>query len=294
MRHVATTGWIASMTVLGLQGALCAAAATVFWAIVVRGAEPQTTTAVVAAHVVAAARAFYGGYDELVASEHYTQSDSSSESTIDGDLLALKIGGVWMGVRDVHAVNGRQRSDGGERAALLVAARNPVDFAATVARDAARFNKAGVLRTANNPAALLGVFEHADGGRMAFANVRHVTSEHDHLWVIDFRELRSPTLLHTRDGSDVPLRGSVWLSDDWTLKRVQLTADLMSADDGRAGRTMKTTIWLAWDATVAHTVPTRMLEEYLTSTGWAFLRGEATYDHYRRFQVATHQSIPTR
>ena len=168
----------------------------------------------------------------VVGVEKYTQSinPSGAAAMRSRQLLAefalVKSGGPvpWTGYRDVIEVNGQPVHDRRDRLLKIVAeSANPIEEAARLTAESARYNIGPVSRNFNLPTTALFFFHESNLSRFTFT--RKGTKRVDGVEVVEiaFRELRRPTLITTRDGSDVPCEGTLWvLPADGTIVRTRL------------------------------------------------------------------------
>jgi len=168
----------------------------------------------------------------FVAVEKYTQSLSfegaarpSRPIPLVAEFAIVKVpGGGWMGYRDVVEVDGKTITDRRNRLETLLASDTiDTNQAAKIAAESARFNLGPITRNFNVPTATLFFFQPASLSRFTFT--RKDTKKIDGISVveIDFKETKSPTLIMTRAGKDVPTTGTLWIvPEDGTVVRTKL------------------------------------------------------------------------
>ena len=198
---------------------------------------------------VGAYAAAYGDRSSLVvAVETYTQTvtiegaaDVMRPIKLLAEFAIVKLeGGGWTGFRDVIEVNGKPVRDRRDRLlALLTSPSATMSEAARIANESARFNVGPISRNFNTPTAALFFFlpHHLD--RFAFTRKGVKTIDDVRTEEIAFKEQRSPTLIMTRAGKDVPVEGSLWVNpDDGTVVRTRMRmerfADATSAPEQSA------------------------------------------------------------
>ncbi|MBL8140938.1 MAG: hypothetical protein JNM38_07520 [Acidobacteria bacterium] len=99
---------------------------------------------------------------------------------------------------------------------------NEADVRRVIA-EAAQRNLGGVATNFNVPTTALSFFRSQHVGRFTFTRAATRTIEGVETWALDFRETRSPTLVVTRDGDDVPMSGTVWVAPaDGVVVRTRL------------------------------------------------------------------------
>lgn len=208
------------------------------------------------------------------------------------DLLLVKLSDDdwWLQFRDVFEVDRRPVRDRDQRLyKLFVGAKADAKAQATTIQDeSARYNIGPVIRTINIPIMALLFFERSVQPGIQFekgepGNVRHLAdlATPDTIWMIQFRETRSGTMVKGANNRDIPSRGRVWL--DSTNGRI-LRTELISED---------TELRAAIDVTYKSEkgfdllVPEEMREVYNVRVSDTRIDGRATYGHYRKFSVTT-------
>ncbi len=202
------------------------------------------------------------------------------------------------GFRDVFAVNGRAVRDREQRLTELF-----LDRSASVDRriegivaDSARYNVGDVERNINTPTmALLFLgsgyrdgFDFRRGTDAATSLGIDVPGRGLELWVVDYEETGSTTVIRGRDDERLPVRGRYWI--DPATGRVFLSELVLDADSLEALITVR---YEANDA-FGHFVPVEMRERYRNHLSGSLIEGTATYTRFRRFQVLVEESAPSR
>ncbi len=182
--------------------------------------------------------AYIAAYGEkaalVVAVERYTQTvmfEGAPAPTQPRRLVAefaivkTSDGSGWVGFRDVVEVNGKALSDRRDRLVSLFTATGAVDGdeVAGIANESSRFNAGPVSRNFNVPTTAMFFFLPENLDRFQFT--RKATKKIDGVDTLEivFKETRSPTLIMTRAGVDVPVSGAVWVKpDDGTVVRTRL------------------------------------------------------------------------
>lgn len=130
----------------------------------------------------------------------------------------------WQGFRDVVELDGEQIVDRRDRLQALLTGPSAAeaDFRQIVA-DSARFNIGPVARNFNVPTTVLLFFQPSVISRFEFTRRGMKTVEGVEVVQLDFREVARPTLVMRRDGTDVPVEGSVWVVPaDGTVVRTRV------------------------------------------------------------------------
>jgi hypothetical protein len=202
------------------------------------------------------AAAYVAAYGEKMAAvvgvEKYIQNVNPANGApplrprhIVAEFALVKSGGPipWTGYRDVVEVNGDPVQDRRDRIVkILTDSANPLEEAARLTAESARFNVGPVSRNFNVPTSALFFFHEMNLSRFTFT--RKGTKKIDGVDTLEvaFKETAHPTLITTRAGKDVPAEGTIWvLPADGTVVRTRLQlkgfSDLMATDDGRAAAT---------------------------------------------------------
>jgi hypothetical protein len=238
-------------------------------------------------------------YSATIANERYRQTSGRlstaffREVTLESDFGIVRTPGPgqWHGLRDVYRVDGREVQDRGDRLAkLLSEAFDPFrPQAKRIAQESARFNIGPVIRTINNPALVMKILDPANAYRLNFSKVDEDTLDGVPLWVIQFTEHFSPTLVQTSKGEDEPSEGRIWV--DPVLGRLH-RADITFRSTAPGMRFFRARLSVIFreDPRLSLWVPVRMTERYEGSSIDEVV-GEATYSGYRRFGVDTREEF---
>ena len=138
--------------------------------------EPATVPDAALREVLNRVAAYVSAYGQntaaVVALEKYTQflDESGRPQRLTADFALVKTGaGRWLGYRDVIEVNGEPVPDRRNRLlALLKTSSNPLDDAARLTAESARFNVGPVMRNFNVPTTALLFFDAAGLSRFTF------------------------------------------------------------------------------------------------------------------------------
>jgi VWFA-related protein len=187
-----------------------------------------------AMHKAASYVASYGEkMSAVVGVEKYIQNINPTNGTpplrprqIIAEFALVKSGGAvpWTGYRDVIEVNGDPITDRRDRIVkILTESANPLEEAARLTAESARFNVGPVSRNFNVPTTALFFFNEANLSRFAFTKKGTKKIDGIETLEITFKETKRPTLITTRAGKDVPCEGTVWvLPTDGTIVRTRL------------------------------------------------------------------------
>jgi hypothetical protein len=151
-------------------------------------------------------------------------------------------GGAWTGFRDVLEVNGEPVQDRRDRLASLLAGPSPsISEATRIADESARFNVGPIARNINTPTATLFFFLPQNLERFAFTRKGARTIDGTRTIEIAFKETRLPTLITTRAGRNVPLEGSLWITDEGAVIRTRMRVDKFADRAASYGQTQTPT-----------------------------------------------------
>ena len=185
----------------------------------------------------------------VVATETYTQSlsiEGQQEMPRPMKLVAefaiVKLqGGGWTGFRDVVTVNDQPVQDRKDRLmTLLTGDAASLSEATRIANESSRFNIGAISRNFNTPTAALFFFMPANLDRFTFTKKGAKTIDGIKTIEIAYKETKLPTLVTTRAGKNVPLDGSLWVTEDGTVIRTRMHmekfADAQAAPEQQAPR----------------------------------------------------------
>ena len=238
----------------------------------------------------------------IVAEEHYRQQVIATSRPgrptnrqfreLRSDLLLVKPGDgeSWLQFRDVFEVDSKPIRDRDQRLyKLFVNARtDPREQTATIQAESARFNIGPLQRTINIPILALLFFQRDNQSRLQYSranagNVKRFAdlAKESDIWMVEFRETSTDTMVRGEGGRDVPSRGRAWI-DSVTgriLRTEQISEDtLVRAVIDVTYRSEKGLDLL---------VPSEMRENYLIRRSELRIDGRATYGRFRKFTVTT-------
>jgi hypothetical protein len=183
----------------------------------------------------------------VVAQETYTQqvtvegaADVVRPIKLVAEFAIVRLqGGGWTGFRDVVEYNGEKVQDRRDRlVSLLTSSSASISEATRIANESARFNIGPISRNFNTPTAALFFFLPENLERFTFTKKGSKTIDGIKTIEIAYKETKLPTLVTTRSGRNVPLEGSLWVTDDATVIRTRMHmekfADLQAAPDQAA------------------------------------------------------------
>lgn len=180
--------------------------------------------------------AYAAGYGEkasvVVATETYTQSlaiegqqamPRPMKLVAEFAIVKLQGGGGWTGFRDVVSVNDEPVPDRKDRLmTLLTGASASISEATRIANESSRYNIGAISRNFNTPTAALFFFLPANLDRFTFTKKGSKTIDGIKTIEIAYKETKLPTLVTTRSGKNVPLDGSLWVTEDGAVIRTRM------------------------------------------------------------------------
>lgn len=166
--------------------------------------------------------AYVAAYGEkasvVVGVEKYTQSVTTAEAgmirprQLIAEFAIVKTSGGWVGYRDVVQVNTERVADRQDRLLrLLTEPSSDTSELVRIANESARYNIGPVATNLNVPTSALFLFQPSNLHRFAFTRKASRKVEGVDTVEIDFKEIVTPTLVGRRDGTDVPLEGTLWI-----------------------------------------------------------------------------------
>jgi VWFA-related protein len=209
-------------------------------------------------------------------------------------LLVQTPGETWVGYRDVAEVDGKPVRDRADRVQRLFLSKTAEARAqlGRIARESARLNL-GAYRTVNTPTYILQVLHPRWQPHFAFSASSKDVDADGCCVVLSYAETANPTMIATRSGHDIPMKGSIWIEP--ATGRVRRT--LMELPETRWNPRSVLDVTYEPLAGVDMLVPVRMWEWYYSSEVRSpmgtivpvsvLVEGLATYTNLRRFTVTT-------
>jgi hypothetical protein len=203
-------------------------------------------------------------------------------------LVAVGAGDERVSFRDVFEVDGQRLRDREQRLSrlFLKPSEDTLDQAYRIQEESSRYNLGNMKRTVNNPVLPLAILEGGFQSRFHYKLGRRDPKVGPNVWVIEYQEHASPSIIKGRADLDLFSHGRVWVELD--TGRVLMTEILLEQPALRA----KITTMFRFDPRFEIAVPVEMREEYIFDTGTR-VKAVATYDRFRRFNVATDENINT-
>jgi hypothetical protein len=269
-------------------------------------AVPQTSPSLdeVLARLGDYMRAYAQDYAATIAAEHYSQSAGRRTTVLDSEFGIVRLPGnglLWLGLRDVVRVDGKQVPDRESRlAGVFASASTTKGFSSSVATlasgivtETARFNIGTVQRTINNPALVLELLDPRHYPDFRFSKAGEGSVAGIRAWRVAFVERGRPTVMSTTSDGDLPATGEIWVDPSFGRLLRADVAIQFTALGGGGGRIIKGLVSLTFKYApeVELWVPDKMMERYDEAFGRPLQNGEATYTNYRRFRVESDESI---
>jgi len=204
--------------------------------------------------------------------------------------------GEYVQFRDVFEVDGQPVRDRSDRLFLLFT--QPTDASATqtrrIADESARYNIGQIVRNINVPVLPLRFLDPSDRWRFKFSlksrgegptvtadlpqsTTFRVSTE---VWVIEYRETESHTMIRTTGQQDLPSRGRFWIEP--STGRV-LMSEFIAENSNVHSRI---DVSYQSEPLLDLYVPVEMHETYTDRTYPYRITGTATYSNYRHFDVS--------
>lgn len=270
--------------------------ACVLLALTVTRAEAQAPKPAIIDLATAYVHRFVNAFSNVVAEERYTQETTlpRQRRTLRSDFLLVRYPGAtqWHAFRDVLDVDGKPVQDGRQdrlATLFLEPPANALRRADEIARAGARYNLRDI-GTVNNPLHVLGILQVSYRDRFRFTVAGLERSLGPTVRTVRFEEFARPTIIRQNLNRDRPSHGFVWI-DEQTGRVVKTELRIApptarrqpSASDNSFPTTITTLFALSEELGID--VPVEMRDWY--PDGGGDMRGVATYDRFRRFQVHT-------
>ena len=259
---------------------------------------------------------FHRQLSSIVAEERYVQDfksvspDRRHEITpldhrvLLSDLLLVKPEGFrgWMEFRDVYEVDGTPVRERDQRLVqlFLKPSASTDQQIREILDESARYNIGDIQRNVNTPIFPLLFLEAANHYRFKFsrASDRTPTNAADaatsvdgafrvstEMWVVNYVEKESHTMIRTDGGRDLPSRGRFWIDpENGQVRMSELTVE---------NRQIRATIDVSYQSApmLGLLVPIEMRERYEGKRHGTLVEGRATYGRFRQFQVKVDEKI---
>jgi hypothetical protein len=243
---------------------------------------------------------FQSQFGSVVAEERYEQNMrqigglrtgflGQSRTVLRSDFLLVKQdGGMWVPFRDVFERDGKAVRDRQDRLTKLFldgATASAMQQAQRIMNESARYNLGNGTRTINVPTLPLMFLAHDMLGSVAYSLAKSDDAAPGQ--VVTFKEVGTPTLIHTTNDRDLPAEGKFWIDEE---TGAITHAVVRAADDALES---EVTVTFQPDSALGIWVPVRMEERFRRRRDPVEARGVATYSNFRRFKVSTSETLDT-
>jgi hypothetical protein len=213
------------------------------------------------------------------------------------DLLMVKpVGGDrWMQFRDVFEVDGKPVRDRNERLMQLFVSpsASSASQAERIVEESTRYNIGNLQRTVNLPVFALLILDPENQPRFVFKRTdrrdpllgQGTAKLPDDLWVIEYQEVQKRTMIRTTNGRDLSSRGRFWIE----AGSGRVMASELIAEDLMLKGTIDVDYQL--EPAIGLLVPIAMRERYEIRHDGSRVDGEASYSHFRQFQVRVDEKL---
>ena len=230
----------------------------------------------------------------VVAEEDYVQSvrqatigRGDTRRELKSDFLLVNVPGQgWTPFRDVFEADGRAVRDRQDRLTSLFLSgttAGALEQARRIMDEGSRYNIGAGTRNINVPTlALMYLGADMRGG------VRFTESKQERragARIIEFLELRRPTLVTTTGNRDLPANGRLWVDEATGV----ITKTELHAED--TGVEAEVVVLFEIEAASGKWLPKRMEDRFKRRGDQSEVRGVATYSRFRRFQVSTSEEV---
>jgi formylglycine-generating enzyme required for sulfatase activity len=187
---------------------------------------------------------------------------------------------IWIPFRDVFEVDGKPVRNRGDRLTklFLQPPDTAIQQAQRIVAESARYN-VGLNRTINIPVLALAALRPTNQARFTFKRGGEDRAAGPGVFVVEYREHATPTIITGLLGRDMFAHGRLWI--EAASGRVLRTELLV--EDVRLRAAINTRY--RHDDTFGLDVPYEMREEYVLTDGGR-VEGVATYGNFRKFDVS--------
>jgi hypothetical protein len=206
------------------------------------------------------------------------------------DFLLVKLPETdeWLPFRDVFEVDRHRVRDREDRLSKLFLhpTGSTLEQARQIMEESARYNIGNIQRTINLPVFALALLRPLVQPHVRFSKGKRDSAIGANVYIVEYREQASPTLIHGPQGREMFCHGRFWIEAP--------TGRVMKSElivDDAAVRASVTTRYRV-DQAYGLAVPVDMKEEYGLPNG-ARVTGLATYGNFRRFDVEVTDDIVT-
>ena len=234
-------------------------------------------------------QSFINSFSNVVAEENYQQQITSPrrKRQLKSDVMLVKFPGAdgWLVFRDTFEVDAKSVRSEPERLTKLFV--EPPESALRRAREitsaSEKYNLASI-GTVNNPLLVMAMLQAENQSRFRYTLGNIEKSLGPDIRVLQFQEFQTPTMIKVNGNTDVFMNGLVWV-EQATGRVVKTQFNI-----GKRGTGIEVATTFRTDPELQIDVPVQLKEWYPDGQG-GDITGEATYGHFRRFQVSTQEDL---
>jgi hypothetical protein len=237
----------------------------------------------------------------IVSEEHYRQQVLASSRAgrtnrqyreLRSDVLLVKPGqeDSWVQFRDVFEVDRKPIRDRDQRLYQLFveAKEDRAVQAQKIQNESARYNIGPLMRTINIPIMGLLFFsaesqQISEYKRGPNANVKalNALAPAEHIWVVEFKETGTGTIVRGEGGRDLPSNGRAWIDSR--------TGQILRTEQNSIDTFVRADVDVTYrkEPAIDVLVPAEMRETYYLVQRNTTISGRATYSKFRQFTVTT-------
>ena len=180
----------------------------------------------------------------VIGVEHYAQymgEEAFSRAygrQLVSEFALVRVKGDWLGFRDVYEVDGKPVGDRQDRLKklFLEAPDAAVTQGRKISDESARYNLGAIQRNFNVPTMALFFLQSTNVARFKFRKDGEEVIDGHRVWKVRYQETRTPTIIRTSSGKDMPLTGTYWI-------------------DATAGQVLRTHMEISIEATMSAADP---------------------------------------
>jgi hypothetical protein len=238
--------------------------------------------------------------------------------TLVSEFASVRVKDDWDGFRDVYEVDGKPVADRRDRLMELFtqSSASAVQQSRKIASESARYNMGAIQRNFNVPTTALFFVKTENQARFKYRKDGEDHAGGVTVWKVRYEETRTPTIIRTSQGKDMPVHGTLWIDpvQGRVLKtHMEITSEAMVTPDfgsepivdrnavvsrpkwgnRRVNTSASITVTYRQDPSLGLLVPAEMLETYEGPSRSAFTGNEtvskincrATYSDFKRFET---------
>ncbi len=211
----------------------------------------------------------------------------SQHQRTESDFAILQVGQDWLGLREVHCVDGLAVERQGE-AFDKVLGDSPAEQTIAIdniLRGNAQYNIGPIYRNANLPTFVLRIMHPDNVPRFEFKEAGETTVGGIRTLAVDYQEVQGPSLIRGLYDHSEFAHGTLWIEPD-TGRILKTEMNIAGREDANSF-TWQSVVSYKYNPKLQMLVPVSM-EEHYDRNGVRSLDCRADYLNFRRFQVETH------